>query len=90
MTTGAPRPRTSELLAQVAADCKEERMTLGYLLDSIDQRAFGLLLIFVTLPCFIPSPVGVGAIFGPVAGFIGIQKRVETTLASVRADSQRV
>lgn len=73
MPERAPRPRTSELLAQIAADCKEETMTLGYLLDSIEQRAFGFLLIFVTLPCFIPSPVGVGAIFGPLAGFLGIQ-----------------
>ena len=73
MTHREPRPRTSELLAQVAADCKDETMTLGYLLDSIDQRAFGFLLIFVTLPCFIPSPVGVGAIFGPIAAFLGVQ-----------------
>lgn len=76
MPTRTPRPRTSELLAQIAANSKDDKITLGYLVDSIEQRAFGFLLIFVTLPCFIPAPIGVGAIFGPLAAFLGVQMLV--------------
>ena len=73
MDRRAHRPRTSQLLAELAADTSLETITLDDVLDRIETRAFGFLLIFLALPTLIPVPLGIGAVFGPLAAFIGLQ-----------------
>jgi len=68
-----PRKRTSELLAALAHEHATEEVTFGELLDLIEQRAFGFLLIFLALPTFIPSPIGLGGVVGFIAAFLGLQ-----------------
>ena len=48
-------------------------MSLGELVEGFGERAFGLMVVMATLPAFIPSPVGAGAIAGPLVVFLGAQ-----------------
>lgn len=73
MKPRAQRPRTSEILTDLAADTSLERITLDELLDRIETRAFGFLLIFLALPNLIPVPLGIGGVSGPLAAFLGLQ-----------------
>lgn len=70
------RPRTSEILAELAADTRITTITLDDVLDRIETRAFGFLLIFLALPNLIPVPIGIGAVCGPLAAFLGLQMTI--------------
>jgi hypothetical protein len=65
--------RTSSLIAAMGDATASESVSLDDLLDSFRQRAFGALLLVVLLPTFIPVPVGIGAITGPILALIGLQ-----------------
>ena len=75
----APRPKqpqpitTRALVEELATGNPEDTMTLGELLDRFSERSFGLFLLIVMLPTFIPIPVGVGAVSGGLASLIGLQ-----------------
>ena len=71
-----PRPRTSTILAELAADTSITTITLEDVLDRIETRAFGFLLICLALPNLIPIPTGVGGVCGPLAAFLGLQMLV--------------
>ncbi len=73
MTPQPMRPRTSEILAELAADTATTTITIDDVLDRIETRAFGFLLIFLALPNLIPVPIGIGAVCGPLAAFLGLQ-----------------
>lgn len=73
MKPKAQRPRTSEILAELAADTSITTITLDDVLDRIETRAFGFLLIFLALPNLIPVPFGIGGVCGPLAAFLGLQ-----------------
>ena len=69
----APLPRTSELLAQLAEGTGNHLIPFGRLLEGFGRRGFGVLLLAITLPTFIPLPVGVGAVTGPLIALVGLQ-----------------
>ena len=64
---------TRALLDQIAEGDPDEELSLGELLDRFSERSFGLFLLMVLLPTFIPIPVGVGALSGGLASLIGLQ-----------------
>jgi hypothetical protein len=69
-----PVPITTRgLVNQLAEGDPNDVMTLGELLDRFSERSFGLFLLIVMLPCFIPIPVGMGAISGGLCSLIGLQ-----------------
>lgn len=68
----ATTPRTTELIRDTLAAIEGERVALGDLVDRFQQRAFGMLVLFLSLPAFIPIP-GVAGVTGPVIALIGLQ-----------------
>ena len=71
-----PRPpavTTRALLDQLAEGDPQEALSLGELLDRFSERSFGLFLLIVMLPTFLPIPVGVGAVSGVLVSLIGLQ-----------------
>jgi hypothetical protein len=67
--------RTSSLLAAIGdADASHgDSLDFDQLLEQFRQRAFGGLLLVVLLPTFIPVPIGIGAITGPLIALVGLQ-----------------
>jgi hypothetical protein len=61
------------LVDQLAEGDPNEAMTLGDLLDRFSERSFGLFLLIVMAPTFIPIPFGMGAVSGCLASLIGLQ-----------------
>lgn len=59
MSAGAKHRKVSEVLADLASEPKE-RVKLGDLLDVLDERAFGVLMLILALP----NAVGLGTIPG--------------------------
>lgn len=59
--TDAP---ASALLIEIAQSLTQDRVTVGELLDRLDARAQGLLLLMLSLPMCIPNVPGVSTIFG--------------------------
>jgi hypothetical protein len=70
---GPPPITTRGLVDELATGDPDEELTLGELLDRFSERSFGLFLLMVMLPTFIPIPVGVGAVSGGLASLIGLQ-----------------
>lgn len=69
-----PQPITTRaLVEELAIGNPDDALTLGELLDRFSERSFGLFLLIVMLPTFIPIPVGVGAISGGLTSLIGLQ-----------------
>jgi hypothetical protein len=66
-------PTTRMLVDQIADGDPAEFLSLGELLDRFSERSFGLFLLLVLLPCFIPIPVGQGGVSGALAALIGAQ-----------------
>lgn len=64
---------TRALLDSIAIGPGDAPVHLDTLLDDFRQRAFGVLLLAVTLPTFIPLPIGVGAVTGPLIALLGAQ-----------------
>ena len=73
MRSEAPPERTSSLLERIAREDGGPDVSLGELLDRFDGRAFGVLVVVATLPAFLPTPVGAGAIAGPLVVLLGLQ-----------------
>jgi hypothetical protein len=69
----AARQRTSELLAGIAAAPGEDGVPLGEIVDTFGVRGFGILIVLGTLTAFIPTPVGAGAVAGPLVMLFGAQ-----------------
>jgi hypothetical protein len=71
-----PRPpaiTTRALLDQLAEGDPAEELSMAELLDRFSERSFGLFLLIVMLPTFIPIPIGMGGISGVLASLIGLQ-----------------
>lgn len=76
MSTGVPRPRppsTRALVEELAQGDPAEAISLGELLDRFDERSFGMFVLLVLLPCFIPIPMGQGGLCGVLIALIGLQ-----------------
>lgn len=67
-------PRVSELLEATLAAWNQDKIGFGQLVDAIQERGFGALILLAALPCMIPLPVGfMGGIFGTLLSLIGLQ-----------------
>jgi hypothetical protein len=64
---GAP---ISRLVAEVAAQCPGERITLGEMAEAFGDRAFGLLTLLLCLPGLLP---GMATVFGTPMLILGVQ-----------------
>ncbi|MGE0828488.1 MAG: exopolysaccharide biosynthesis protein [Hyphomonadaceae bacterium] len=65
--THAPKHKalsTSDLLEEVAGGFPNERVTVGELLDRLEGRAIGVVLLILALPMCIPNIPGISTIFG--------------------------
>src|SRR5262245_55675560 len=54
----------SVLIADLAQSLTQERVSVGALIDRLDARAQGLLLLMKSLPMCIPNIPGISTIFG--------------------------
>lgn len=54
----------SVLLRELAHSLTQERVTVGELIDRLDSRAQGLLLLMLSLPMCIPNIPGISTLFG--------------------------
>lgn len=68
---------TRILLKQLATGDGNDDLTFELLLDSFRHRSYGLFLLMVLLPVFIPVPVGQGAFSGMLTSLIGLQLLVQ-------------
>jgi hypothetical protein len=69
----APAPRrASELLTLLTSDIPTERVTIDQIMRALGERGFGLLIIFFSLPCFVPIP-GLAEICGVPILILGAQ-----------------
>lgn len=55
---------TAALLEELAAAFPNERVSFGELIDRLDSRAHGVLLLVMALPMCIPNVPGISTIFG--------------------------
>ena len=60
----------TRLIAEVAAQCPGERITLGEMAEAFGDRAFGLLILLLCLPGLLP---GMASVFGTPILILGIQ-----------------
>lgn len=67
--THATAPIT-RLIAEVAAQCPGERITLGEMGEAFGDRAFGLLILLLCLPGLLP---GMASVFGTPMLILGVQ-----------------
>lgn len=77
MTDTAPTS-TTELIRATLDGIEGDAIALGDLVDRFGQRGFGVLLLFLSLPAFIPIP-GVAGITGPVIALLGAQMLIGLT-----------
>lgn len=78
---GAPRPRTSQLLAALARHRTQGDVTVRDVADWLGGRSYGLVLLVLALPAWIPVlPPGVASIFGIVLVAVALQMIVGKTV----------
>lgn len=53
-----------ELIADLASSAGPDGLTLGEVRDRLDERAFGLLILILAIPCLVPALYGVPQIIG--------------------------
>jgi hypothetical protein len=71
---GKPHPpRLSEILEAIAADAERERISVGDLVQAMDGRAFGALLLIFAFPNMLPTPPGTAGILGLPLFYLSIQ-----------------
>ena len=76
MTATATAPddlAISDRLDQLVARAGGEKVTLGWILEQLHERAFGLFLLILALPCCIPFLYGVPQIVALPLMFISVQ-----------------
>jgi hypothetical protein len=64
--------RTSDLLV-AAVQGESERVTIGEIVDALDNRAFGLATLLFAIPSIIPMPPGVPTVVGIALLIVSIQ-----------------
>lgn len=73
-STGARKHRPTTTLLREALDAqKGDAITLDTLLVPLRARAFGVLLLVLAIPNFIPVPLGIGGIMGILVVLLGLQ-----------------
>jgi hypothetical protein len=63
----------SRRLAKLAEDAETETVTLDWLMEQLHERAFGLFLLVLALPCCIPFLYGIPQIVSLPLMFISVQ-----------------
>lgn len=66
-------PRATELLRRAIEANPEERIPLAALLQPLQRRAFGFLLILLAVPNFMPVAIGIGGVMGVGVIALGVQ-----------------
>ena len=64
---------TRILLQQLADGSPDDDLTFDLILDRFRHRSYGLFLLLVLIPVFIPIPAGQGALSGLLTSLIGMQ-----------------
>ena len=64
---------TRILLQHLADGNPDDDLSFDLVLDSFRHRSYGLFLLFVLIPVFIPIPAGQGAFSGLLTSLIGLQ-----------------
>ncbi|MGF1457034.1 MAG: exopolysaccharide biosynthesis protein [Alphaproteobacteria bacterium] len=54
-----PAHRASDVLIALSAAIPNERVSVGYIVDGLQHRAFGFLMLILALPCCLPFLYGV-------------------------------
>jgi hypothetical protein len=54
----------TRLLRRLADDGGDEGLTLAEILDRLDERAYGLLILLLSIPCLVPGLYGVPQVVG--------------------------
>lgn len=67
--------RTTEMIRRTLDSIEGDTLSLGELVDRFNRRGFGFLLLFLSLPAFIPIP-GIAGITGPLIAILGLQMLV--------------
>ncbi len=70
---GADTKRLSALLEEIAADPERERISIADLMEAMQLRAFGALLLIFALPNVVPTPPGTSAILGLPLVYLTLQ-----------------
>ncbi|MDO1560215.1 exopolysaccharide biosynthesis protein [Brevundimonas sp. 2R-24] len=80
MTSTPPAPKTDDvshdlvrLLRRLADDGGESGLTLAEIRDRLDERAYGLLILLLSIPCLVPGLYGVPQVVGLVIIVIAAQ-----------------
>lgn len=63
----------SDRLDQLATDASQENVTLGWILQQLNERAFGLFLLVLALPCCIPLLYGIPQVVSLPLMFVSAQ-----------------
>lgn len=89
-------PGTRRLLDALVEHAPEEGWLLGDILAHVRQRAFGIATLIITLPAFLPIPVGAGTV-GLLIALFGLQMMLGLSspwlparLASRRVSAERL
>lgn len=67
------RRTTSEFLRDVLAAQDGDQISVDNLLRSLHARAFGVSLLVLAIPNFIPAPIGIGGIMGTLIAILGLE-----------------
>lgn len=62
--TDNPRQGFIDVVGGLARDAGPDGLTLGGVLDRLDERAFGLIILILSIPCLVPALYGVPQIIG--------------------------
>ena len=74
MTTNEAREeKTTALLRAVLLAAPVERISVEALLEPLQRRAFGFVLLLLAIPNFIPVPLGIGGIMGVLVIALGLE-----------------
>ncbi len=75
---GAPeRMRTSDLLSALAAERRDGRVSVGEIIVRLGERSFGVVILVLALPAWIPVlPPGVPSVFGVAIAAVALQMLV--------------
>jgi hypothetical protein len=77
MTTHEAREeKTTALLRAALLATHGERISVEALLEPLQRRAFGFLLLLLAIPNFIPVPLGIGGVMGVLVIALGLEMLV--------------
>lgn len=60
----APKSRLSDILSAIAADTTQDHITVARLMEAMEARAYGALILIFAFPNVLPSPPGLAGILG--------------------------